>query len=52
MKFATYLCVVLLAVDGVLGSLGAALAPVSVELPQFVLALEGASAQACKGITG
>ena len=44
----TYLSVPLLAVDGVLGSLGAFLPPMSVELPQLVLALEWASAQACK----
>ena len=43
----TYLCVVLLAVDGVLGPLAALLPPVRVELPQFVLALERPSAQAC-----
>ena len=43
----TYLCVVLLAVDGVLGALAALLAPVRVELPQLVLALERPSAQAC-----
>ena len=41
-----YLSVPLLAVDGVLGSLGAFLPPVSVELPQLVLALERAPAQA------
>ena len=47
-KLFAHLSVPLLSVDGVLGSSAALLAPVSVELPQLVLSLEGASAQACK----